>query len=170
VLEAIGLGQTAVWAGKWLKERLGRATDALDAHPEWMHRGYRPYQFQALVSVREWSTEDLASLLGCTEAQAEGVLWALGYSHNEETERWEQGGDEAGQLLADIETAIAWLETDRSGWEARFRRWLLRYVETGERPPFESLRPSVDEDDDLALGIRPTVGARLDAFLDRFRR
>jgi hypothetical protein len=168
VLEAIGLAQTAVWAGKWLKERLGRATEALDAHPEWRQRGYRPYQFQALVSMREWSTEDVASLLGCTEGQAEGVLWALGFSYNEETERWEQGGDEAGQMLADIQTAIAWLK-EYPGWEARFRRWLLRYVETGHCPPFESLRESADVDDS-AFEFKSTPGERLDAFLDRFRR
>ena len=170
VLGAINLVQTVVSAGKWLKERLGRATDALEAHPEWMQRGYRPDQFQALVSIRDWSTEDLASLLGCSEDQAEGILWALGYSYNEETRRWEQCGDETGQMLTDIQTAIAWLEKDNPGWEARFRRWLLRYVETGDRPPFESLRPSFEDDDDLALELRPTAGERLDAFLNRFRR
>jgi hypothetical protein len=170
LLEAIGLAQTAASAGKWLKGRLGRATEALDAHPEWRQRGYHPYQFQALVTSREWSNDALASLLGCTEDQAEGVLWALGFTYNEETKRWEQGGDEAGQMLADIQTAIAWVEKEHPGWETRFRRWLLRYLETGQRPPFESLRESFDDDDERAFRFRPTPGERLDAFLDRFRR
>jgi hypothetical protein len=169
LLEVVGLAQTAAWVGKWLKRRIGRATEALDAHPEWMQRGYRPYQFQALLETRQWSLEELARLLGCSEEQAEGVLWALGYKYNDETERWERAGDEAAQMLADIHTAIAWAEKELPGWESRFRRWLIRYVETGECPPFESLRPSFDDDDDLPQW-KPTPGERLDAFLGRFRR
>jgi hypothetical protein len=169
VLEVVGLAQTVSWVGKWLKRRIGRATEALDANPEWRQRGYRPYQFQALIETREWSLEELARLLGCSQEQAEGVLWALGYKYNDESERWERGGDEAAQMLADIQTAIAWAEKELPGWEGRFRRWLHRYVETGECPPFETLRRSFDDDDEL-LQWKPTPGERLDAFLGRFRR
>jgi hypothetical protein len=171
VLQAIGVVGGAVAAlnkaHQWLAERVGRTREALSAHPEWMQRGYRPDQFRVLVASREWTAAELAPLLGCSEEEAEAVLWALGYSYNDESQRWEGAGDEAAQMIADIVTAIGWAEKE-GNWEANFRNWLLRYLETGERPPFERLQPSFEDEDYAAY--KPSVGERLDDFLARVRR
>lgn len=172
VLQALGVVGGAVAAvtkgREWLAKRVGRAREALSSHPEWMQKGYRPYQFEALVASREWTAAALAPLLGCSEEEAEAVLWAMGYSFNSDANRWERAGDEAAEMLANIYLAIAWAEKQGKGWEASFRRWLMRYLDTGECPPFDSLQPSFDDEDEFEYKLSP--GERLDAFLGRFRR
>ena len=173
VVQGVGVvGGAAAFLGKvrdWLNKRVGAARDALRAHPEWMQKGYRPDQFEALIAPRDWTAAEIAPLLGCTEAEAEAVLWTLGFALDPETQRWKKNADEAASVLADIRTAIAWAEKNGPGWEAQFREWLTRYLETGERPPFESLRPSFDDEDE-DWEYRPTAGERLDELLARFRR
>jgi hypothetical protein len=107
--------------------------------------------------------------LGCKEDEAEAVLWAMGFAVNPENGRWEDMADEAAEMLANIIMAVTWASREGRGWETRFRGWLMRYLETGQSPPFEHLRPSF-EDDDPDVSYRPTLGERLVTFLARFRR
>jgi hypothetical protein len=135
-----------------------------------VQKGYRPDQFARLLVTRDWTANELAPLLGCTEEQAEAVLWAMGFAVNPENGRWEEMADEAGEILANIITAVEWASREEArGWETRFRGWLMRYLDSGECPPFESLGPTL-QDDELDFTERPTVGERVDAFLARFRR
>jgi hypothetical protein len=172
-LQALGvIGGSAAAATKakqWLAERVGRAKDALSSHPEWAQKGYRPYQFEALIASREWTAGDLSRLLDCSDEEAQGILWALGYGFNPDENQWERGGDEVAEMLVNIQRAIAWADKQLD-WEPRFRRWLMRYLDTGECPPFDSLHGPIEEDEDLVYRFRPTPGERLDAFLARFRR
>jgi hypothetical protein len=170
-LGVVGGAVAAVSKGKeWLANRVGRARDALSSHPEWMHKGYRPYQFEALLASRAWTPAGLAPLLGCSEGEAEAVLWAMGYTFNPDAKRWERAGDEAAEMLANINIAIAWAEKQGKGWEPSFRRWLMRYLDTGECPPFESLQPSFEDDEELGYRWKPSLGERIDEILGRFRR
>jgi hypothetical protein len=172
-LQALGvIGGAAAAASKtreWLVDRVGRARGALAAHPEWMQKGYRPDQFEALIATRDWTPAELAPLLGCSSDEAEAVLWAMGFVFDPEAKRWAKDGDDAATMLSDIRTAVASAEKEGKGWEGTFRGWLLRYLETGEQPPFESLQRSFD-DDDPPFRYRPSVGERVDAVLARFRR
>jgi hypothetical protein len=173
VVKAVGAvgGAVATVAGakRILAERLGQANKELGNHPEWMQKGYRPDQFARLLVTRDRTADQVAPLLGCTEDEAEAVLWAMGFALNPENGRWEVMADEAAEMLANLTTAVTWASREGRGWETRFRGWLMRYLETGQPPPFESLRPSF-EDDDEDFTYRPSVGERLDSFLARFRR
>ena len=172
VLQAVGVVggvvTTVVGAKRWLAERVGRADQALAAHPEWMQKGYRPDQFRRLLVSPDMTTDQLAQLLGCTEEEAEAVFWAMGFALDPETAQWSDMGDEAAEMLANIITAVGWASHEGPGWETRFRAWVMRYLEAGEPPPFETLRAPVDELDE-GFEYRPSVGERLDALLDRFR-
>lgn len=160
---------TIIKTREWLVERLGRAREALASHPEWMQKKYRPDQFEALISIRDWTAAELTPLLGCSEKEAEAVLWALGYVFDSESQQWIKRFDVEAQVLSDIQEAAAWLEIECHGWETRFRKWLYRYLETGNQPPFEMLRPNLD-DTDLEFDYRPTIGERLDSLLGLIRR
>jgi hypothetical protein len=120
------------------------------------------------VATGDWTADQLAPLLGCTEDEAEAVLWATGFALTPEGGRWEDAGDEAAQMLGNIITAVTWASHVGPNWETRFRAWLVRYLETGEPPPFESLQPSFDDEEDFTY--RPTVGERLDALIGRLTR
>jgi hypothetical protein len=172
VLKAVGVvggAVTSVVAAKrWLAERLDRAQQTLAAHPEWMHKGYRPDQFARLVATRDWTADQLAPLLGCTEDEAEAILWALGFALEPDTGRWEEKADEAAEMFANIVRAVGWASHGGPGWEPRFRGWLMRYLETGQAPAFESMRQPSEDDEDWHY--KPTPGERLDGFLARWRR
>jgi len=159
---------TVVGAKRNLAERLGRANKAFAHHPEWMQKGHRPDQFARLVATGDWTADQLAPLLGCTEDEAEVVPCATGFALTPEGGRWEDAGDEAAQMLGNIITAVTWASHVGPNWETRFRAWLVRYLETGEPPPFESLQPSFDDEEDFTY--RPTVGERLDALIGRLTR
>jgi hypothetical protein len=172
VVKAVGIVggavTTVVAAKREVAKRIERATNALAKHPEWMQKGYRPDQFARLVAARDWTADQLAPLLGCSEDEAEAILWATGFAVNPEDGRWEDMADEAAQMLGNIITAVTWASHGGPNSETRFRAWLLRYLETGEPPPFASLQPSVDDYDDFVYRLSP--GERLDRFLARFSR
>lgn len=172
VLKAVGvLGgavTTVVAAKRWLAERIARANEALAAHPEWMQEGYRPDQFARLLANRDWTGDQLAPLLGCSKTEADAVLWGMGFAINEETGRWEKEADEAAEMLGNIMIAVSWAAHAGLGWEPRFRAWLTQYLETGQAPPFESMREQFEGEQDFEY--KPTPGQRLDGLLARWRR
>lgn len=157
-----------VKAKQWLTERLARGRDALAANPEWSQRGYRPDQFVTLLSTRDWNTADLARLLGCSEQEAEAVLWALGYVFSEGKSRWQYRADNAGTMLSTIIQAIGYAAHQGGPWQSRFRAWLVRYLEEGEPSLLETL--DLESTGDASVPpYNPTVGERIDDLLARLR-
>ena len=147
-----GAAAGVVKARSWLRERVDRGRTALATNPVWAQRGDRPDQLAALVSLRPWKTHELAALLGCSESEAEGILWILGFSYDPETERWQRGHDEPAEMLSHLLSAIEWAVHEGGDWQTRLRRWLITYIENDALPPYEmlSLPPLADLDDDDA--------------------
>jgi hypothetical protein len=118
-----------------LKSRLQKGRKAVQSHREWAQRGTRPYQFTALILTRDWSTRELAGLLGCTDSEAEAVLWILGFSFDEESQRWLRQGDIEGSLVTAIQEQIA-IASHRGGadWEDDLRRRIIELLERGKPP------------------------------------
>lgn len=109
VLEYLALPGGAWASWKFLNEvrrRVGRSVEAAEGHPEWAQRGTRPYQFAALFITRPWTSSELAALLGCSSDEAEAILWAVGYSFDEEAGNWTYAGDEAAELINAIQREI----------------------------------------------------------------
>jgi hypothetical protein len=84
VLQAVGVVggalTTVVGSKRWLAERINRANEALESHPEWMQKRYRPDQFKSLVVAGDLTADQLAPLLGCTPDEAEAMLLATGFA------------------------------------------------------------------------------------------
>jgi hypothetical protein len=129
-----------------LSDRISAGKKAADHHQEWAQRGTRPFQFLALVLTRDWKTEELAQLLGCSTLEAEAVLWILGFSYDEDRGIWCLGGDVEASLVQAIQEQIA-ITSHRGGpdWEANLRRRIVQLLETGESPPVDA--PAAREDD-----------------------
>jgi hypothetical protein len=174
VLKAVGVlsgaagGAMAAW--KWLGQRLGAARESVVANPEWAQRGYRPDQFAALVLTRDWTTSELAERFGCSKNDAEAILWLIGFSFDEDAGRWSaprDGTDASTMLTMNLLQAISWAAHSGGDWEVRFRRWLLRYLETGRPPALETLDPVTESEDPRVW--KPTAGERLDRIIARLR-
>ena len=54
-----------------------------------------------MASSRVWSSADLASALGCTEPEAEAVLWSFGFAHSP-SYVWRLADDEESKFLRDV--------------------------------------------------------------------
>jgi hypothetical protein len=156
-----------------VRERVGVGKKTAQGHREWAQRGTRPYQFVALILTRDWTSDELGSLLGCTNAEAEAVLWMLGFSFDNKDEIWRFAGDAEAEIIRAIHDQIA-IAAHRGGseWQAELRRRVSMLLETGESPPVDLDLPSGDGKSDYAW--RPTAGERLGGFvddaLDRIRR
>lgn len=164
-----GAATGVVQGRKWLTQRLDRGRAALRANPEWAQQGSRPDQFESLLAGREWNAEDAARLLGCTGEQAEGTLSVLGYVLDEAAGKWRFKGDDAGLMLSNITRAISYGAHRGGDWQARFRRWMERYLEDGEPPPLDSLDVDYEPNGPPVPEYAPTVGERVDHWIARLR-
>lgn len=167
---AYGGTQAFCAASQWVRERMGRGRDALDANPGWAQRQYRPDQFATLLEISGGEPARLAQLLGCTAEQAEAVFWTIGYAYDQDSQRWQLEADDAAVVLHQLLQATGWASHAHfQGWEQALAQWLRLYLETGQAPALESLDPVPAEDND-DFEIPMTVGERLDTFLERLRR
>ncbi len=155
----LALGKLVIDA---VRERLGRGQEALESNPEWMLRGYSPYQFTALILSRDWSPAELAQVLGCSEQEAKGVLWVLGFA-DDEAGRWQLDGDEAAKIVRELQIELAIAAHDRGAdWPLALERRASRYLETGR--PEEGRAPEVDDEQFELPG--PTAGERVGDAVD----
>ena len=130
-----------------VRKRVNAGREAIDAHyTNWTQRSQRPDQFVSLMTMRPWTPEELARLLDCSSSEAEAVLWCLGFAYDEADGRWRPGGDEAARAIRGAleELDLAW-HALYDEWEPTFRRRLVRYLETGERPPLSELYEAASE-------------------------
>jgi hypothetical protein len=128
------------------RDRLGRGHEVVEEHfTDWSERGGTPVEFMRFLGQRPWATPDLAHLLGCTEQEAEAVLWAFGYT-KAESGLWRSGGDAEAELL---KTAVGDLpysfSTDMPGFERTVRERIGELLRTGDLPP----EPTYDESEEL---------------------
>lgn len=165
VVEAGGALMVAKWVRDAVRHRLRRGQEALEKNKEWIHRGYSPYQFVALIRSRAWTTHELATALGCGADEAEAMLWVLGFAQDPENGRWVPGGDEPAEVLRQLQTEFVIAGHDRtSDWTLELQRRTRAYLETGEPPGIARPDGSWDDfEDDL---LQPTAGERVGAAVD----
>jgi hypothetical protein len=174
------LERVAVVGGVWafaeqirqrLRDRIEAGKGAAEKHREWAQRGIRPYQFAALIRTRNWKTEELAKLLGCSDSEAEAVLWILGFSYDEDNNAWISSGDIEASVIQAINDQIA-IASHRGGrnWKEDLRQRVIQLLETGESPPVDAPEPDenqlVNEDWLNDDEWEPTAGERLGSILD----
>jgi hypothetical protein len=66
----------------WVKKRLrrGEAAEAVEKNAaDWKTRGAAPCDLRVLIAAKPRRTEEIASLFGCSDDEADAILWALGF-------------------------------------------------------------------------------------------
>lgn len=97
-------------------QRVHPAEEAVAAHADnWRSRGGDPWDLFALLSARSWTSGAVAELLGCSESEAEALLWGWGFIFDEMAGTWDWDDDKDAEII-------------RSGVAAA-----LRAGETGQR-------------------------------------
>jgi hypothetical protein len=134
-----------------LRTRLGAAKQTLDAHGfDWEQRNGEPHAINAMLGDRPWHPVDLAGLLGCSDEEAQAVLWAFGFAQDE-AGLWRRGVDETARvletLLDEIQLAYSLGHGDfQETVETRARHVLT----TGKRAP-QPFTDKYEYGDNLAL-------------------
>lgn len=142
----VGGAASAVYWLKTLTERRSKgAEEAIEAHgAEWTERGAAPADVVNLLAARPRTKEEIAALLGCTDNEAEAVLWTLGCTYDKATNLWNPRGDPVAELIADdislgFTDILASRELDEK-FKTMIDSRLRRFLETGEMPSLEDDR------------------------------
>jgi hypothetical protein len=98
VVSAAGTAYTGAQVIGAIRARLGGARKVIGSHgAEWARRGGRPSDLSAILAARPRSAAEGASLLGCSVAEAEALLWGLGFEPGKDG-RWHPVGDSTEEL------------------------------------------------------------------------
>lgn len=120
-----------------LRRRSSESASTMAAHsPRWQRDGADPYTLDEWLDDSPWHAKDLAVLLGCTEGEAEALLWAFGFGQSP-SGLWRRREDEEAKLLAGIRMTLI-----SSGYESATVEQLQRlldqqvreFVESGQAP------------------------------------
>lgn len=152
VEDTLSFGKRVIDAAR---DRLRGGKEVVDDHYlEWGERGARPSNFMDFLGLRPWHTADLAPLLGCSEPEAEAVLWAFGYT-KDDVGLWRPGGDEEAELLqkavGDLPNSF---NLDMNAFDNLVRERVGELLRSGDLPPrprYDDDLPDEDEDEDEAL-------------------
>lgn len=139
---AVPGGVVATWQifRKSLAMRSTEAAEAIEgSSPIWQERGAGPWVFEEWLSGGAWKPNQISSHLGCSDEQAEAVLWAFGFAEDQDG-KWRQGVSEEAQFLADnmrmmIRMSISQAE-DRQIIE-EFESRARELVRTGKAPEID---------------------------------
>lgn len=109
--------------------------------PGWTERGAAPADFFRFLIAKPRSSTEVASLLGCSVAEVQALLWGLGFAYDDDAGQWRYGGDTAARFLGkDVDWSFADLFIGQDGQD-RFREFvaqrLARVLETGTVPTHE---------------------------------
>lgn len=78
------------------------AANAVEANATaWTDRGAAPGDLLQMLARRPRTTDEVAGLLGCDSAEAEAILWGLGFEYAADRALWRHAGDPISKLLAD---------------------------------------------------------------------
>lgn len=76
---------------EWVKKRLARrdAAKVVERNAvDWESRGAAPQDLRRLLASRPMHAGEVASLLGCSEREAEAILWAYGFTPKGPGKKW----------------------------------------------------------------------------------
>jgi hypothetical protein len=92
-----------------------------------------PSEIAAFLARVPRTTEQVAGLLGCTDVEAEAILWAFGLARDPDSGLWKPGEDEEAKMLrGNVDLIInAYNEAE---FAERVRQRVERLLETGETP------------------------------------
>lgn len=144
VVQAVGAAHASALAVGAAKRRIRRGIDEVRRHwHQWQKRGGTPHELTLMLTQRDWSTVEIAYLLGCDEPTAQAILELFGLAQDPSTGRWRLEGDQIAALLAGTMQLLLWdritFGTTTDAAEDRLRELLGERVthlaERNEAPP-----------------------------------
>jgi len=178
VLEYLAALEGATAGFERVRRLLGRtqaASAALEEHSDdWQSNGADPYLFDEWLDDRPWLAAEIAPLLGCTDREAEAVLWAFGFGRSE-SGLWRRRDGQEAEFMDDnrslfLNTVVKFAPPQAV--ERTLRERAGEYADSGNAPRLERqnvtwLAPPPPPNTSL-VGHR--WGSRLSALYNRWVR
>lgn len=118
-----------------------RAEVEEEHHVSWRARGAMPADVHNVIkSRRAWTTRELASLMGCSDGEAEAFLAGKGFVWDPQEEAWRCStrSDGESQLIDNLDELVLWADmAEESGQQrlkAHVRLMVEEYFRTGRAP------------------------------------
>lgn len=106
VAEAITYVSFIGWVRNWAKRRSGVAAQVVEKNsPDWAKRGAAPPDLLNLLAAKPRDTGEIAALLGCSAAEAEAILWSLGFTPEKAGGPWIHRGGALTRIMQYREAA-----------------------------------------------------------------
>jgi hypothetical protein len=141
VLEAMAIPGGIAASYALIRDRLRKksenALEVLGEHSfAWRERGADPHTLDIWLDERPWDPRTLGNLLGCSDAEAEAVLWAFGFGRGGDGQ-WHRAEDEDAKLtdgnrLFILDTGLSLASDSQLREELNRRAAVL--AETGKAP------------------------------------
>lgn len=128
-----------------LRRRRAMTAKTVSVHAaDWKTRGAAPSDLLKLLAARERPTQEVAALLGCSDPEAEALLWGLGFAHDDEHGTWRHRSDAAAALIAD-DVDLAFMDSvavldDFAGLTEVTTERLQSFLDNGQAPDIEEAR------------------------------
>jgi hypothetical protein len=148
-----GTGYSAAQGLQAMRDRFGKAKNVVEARSgDWDRRGARPSDLPTVLVARPRTPAEAAALLGCVEAEAEALMWGLGFEQADDG-RWRpapDGQEELAVLL--LARAILERQTPTTAEELRAE------AEAALRRQKISRDPGGDSDEGRPANAHPNHG------------
>jgi hypothetical protein len=136
VLEKVGAGYAGYEALRRISNRIRRGREVTADHESsWQARGGDPGTLSEFLRHRPSTAGEVAGLLGCTDEEAEAVLWAFGFAPDE-AGLWRLQADEEAKFLRAIWELIVYGYREVE-LERRIGEIADEYARTGRAPEID---------------------------------
>lgn len=141
VMERVGVGYATYEALRRVLDRIRRGRDVTGDHKaDWEARRGDPGTLSEFLRHRPSTTLEVAGLLGCTEDEADALLWAFGFAPDE-TGIWRLEANEEAKMLRVIWELIVYRYNEVE-LERLFRELAEEYAQSGHAPEIDWERES----------------------------
>lgn len=128
------------------KRRTSTAETIAANASDWSKRGARPDDLVALLQMRPRTSEEIGALLGCSDGEAEALLWGLGCAERDGLWHW-RGDDVANFIADDLELDQMFANyRGRGSVKREFERRMRQLGEGGQAPSASSEKQQMSDE------------------------
>jgi hypothetical protein len=112
---------------------------------DWKSRGAAPSDFHRLLSSASRTATEVAALVGCSEHEAEAMMWSLGASYNDNDGKWYWNRTEEDRLFAYMFEEAIWGHFTAEEIRLLYKKQIAYFIENGYAPRSDELPTQADQ-------------------------
>jgi hypothetical protein len=158
-----------------LRRRRSEVPSIVDRNASgWAERGAAPADLVRFLASADRTSGEIAALLGCSNVEAEALLWGMGLAFDPASRYWRYKGDSLARMVAD-DVDLSFADVFKGpGGRDRYKDFATRRVEkllnTGKPPTTEEAKQDIAERTSRDLAHMAEAASLRQRLRRRFRR